>query len=272
MRNARKRNSLAASFLVAAIGVSPQVAGAQETDLHAQWDVLLDAYITQSDDGVNRFDYARLAASDDDQAALQAYIGALEATPVSTLDRDAQYAFWANAYNALTVELIVENWPVDSIRQIKPHPFSIGPWRMTVATFEGVEMSLDDIEHETLREDWSDPRVHYAVNCASIGCPNLQTRAFRAETLDAQLDAGAIAYVNDPRGVTVVGDGRVEVSRIYKWFREDFGDSNEGVLEHLRAYAQDDLKAQLEDARIVGHAYDWAINAPLETSQEDRGS
>ena len=251
------RAALAALAIASAGAPASAAAG-----LHEPWGRLLAAYVSEGADGVARFDYARLKASPEGAAALGAYIDALEATPVSGLSRDDQFAFWANAYNALTVSVILEHWPVGSIREIRPHPFAIGPWGMDVTVIGGEALSLDDIEHEILRKDWSDPRVHYAVNCASIGCPDLQVEPFEGESLDARLDAAARAYVNHPRGVRVIGDGRVEVSRIYKWFREDFGGSDAGVLEHLRRYADADLKAALDGARIVGHAYDWSINAP----------
>lgn len=122
-------------------------------------------------------------------------------------------------------------------------------------------MSLDDIEHETMRPTFRDPRVHYAVNCASIGCPNLWPRAWRATTLERQLDAAAAAFVNHPRGVTVLPDGRLRTSSIYSWFREDFGGSEAGVVAHLRRYAAAPLAARLtERTAIAGDSYDWALN------------
>jgi hypothetical protein len=122
-------------------------------------------------------------------------------------------------------------------------------------------MSLDDIEHETMRPTFRDPRVHYAVNCASIGCPNLPPRAWRAATLERELDAAAAAFVNHPRGVTVLPDGRLRVSSIYAWFREDFGGSEAGVVAHLRRHAAPPLAARLgERTAIAEDAYDWALN------------
>ena len=128
-------------------------------------------------------------------------------------------------------------------------------------------MSLDDIEHETMRPTFRDPRVHYAVNCASIGCPNIWPFAWRAATLDRALDDAAAAFVNHPRGVTVLPDGRLRVSSIFKWFREDFGDSEAGVVAHLRRHAAPALAARLnERTAIADDAYDWALNdAPAGT-------
>jgi len=228
--------------------------------LHAPWDRLLKTYVSAADDGVNRFEYK--AVTSDDRAALQAYLKALEATQVSELPRDAQMAFWINLYNALTVEVVLEAYPVGSIREIKNGLFSIGPWGKELVTVEGRELSLNDIEHETLRKQWDDPRIHYAVNCASWSCPNLAARAYTAETLEAMLEEGARDYVNHPRGVWF-DQGRLQVSSIYRWYKEDFGDTDEGVIAHLKIYAAPELKSKLDTVdHIAGTDYDWTLNAP----------
>lgn len=231
-------------------------------DLHSPWDDLLERYLSDHPDGVARFDYAALRASADDRQVLQSYIAALEAAQPSAMGDDDAFAYWANLYNAVTVRLIVEEAPERSIRQIRPRPWSIGPWGVDRVTVEGEDLSLDTIEHDIMRPRYQAALVHYAVNCASIGCPNLKATAWRAETLAADLDAGARAYINHPRGVTVTEDG-VIVSRIYRWFREDFGDSEAGVIAHLLDYAEPELAAAIEaNPNIDGHAYDWALNQP----------
>jgi hypothetical protein len=126
---------------------------------------------------------------------------------------------------------------------------------------EGRQLSLDDIEHGIMRPTFADPRVHYAVNCAAIGCPNLAPRAWRAETLDRDLDGAARAFINHPRGVMGRPDGSLRVSSIYKWFKEDFGGTDAGIIAHLRRYAGPVLLAKLTaDARIFDDHYDWALN------------
>ncbi|WP_375549196.1 DUF547 domain-containing protein [Oceanicaulis alexandrii] len=231
-----------------------------QTDLHTPWDQVLGAYVAESDDGVNRFDYAGLRANSNDRAALTAYIERLEATQVSALTDDERFAFWANLYNAVTVRLIVDEAPENSIRQIRPRPWSIGPWGVNRVEVEGRALSLDDIEHRIMRVEFEAPLVHYAVNCASIGCPNLMARAWRGATLEADLEAGARAYINHPRGVTVTEDGLV-VSRIYDWFNEDFGGSDAGVIAHVLRYAEPDLAQRIDsDMRINSYIYDWSLN------------
>ncbi len=239
-------------------------AGAQAPSqaLHAPWDRLLDAHVEPGPEGVNRVDYAAWRADAADRNALEAYIETLEAQRVSDFGEDAAFAYWANLYNAVTVRLILDEAPERSIRQIRPHLFAIGPWGVERVTVEGEALSLDDIEHEIMRERFEAAMVHYAVNCASIGCPNLKRTAWRAEGLQAALDAAARAYINHPRGVTVTGDGLV-VSRIYKWFREDFGGSQAGVIDHLLDYAEPGLAEEIRaNPHIDGHAYDWSLNRP----------
>lgn len=205
-----------------------------------------------------------------DEAALAAYVRMLEATDVDALDRTEQFCFWGNLYNARTVLLILEHWPVRSIRDIAISPglFSVGPWGRKLMRVQGEALSLDDIEHRILRPIWRDSRVHYAVNCASIGCPNLKQTAWRPATLDADLAGAARDFVNHPRGVTVRAGGRVVVSSIYRWFREDFGDSDAGVIAHLLRHAEPRLATALRARnRIDGDDYDWAINAwPRDTA------
>ncbi|NIO40956.1 MAG: DUF547 domain-containing protein, partial [Burkholderiales bacterium] len=161
---------------------------------HGRWDHFLKTYVSAFPDGVNRLAYARV--SETDRKRLDRYIDDLVALPISAYSRNDQRAYWINLYNALTVQLILDHYPVKSIRHIKPHPFAIGPWRKKLITVEGERLSLDDIEHRILRPIWRDPRLHYAVNCAAIGCPNLQTEAYTASNADTLLDRGAKTYVN----------------------------------------------------------------------------
>lgn len=230
---------------------------------HAIWDDLLAKYLQSRAGGANLFDYAGLASSAPDRADLARYLDLLSATPVSSLNRDEQMAFWINLYNVLTVKVVVDHLPVASIRDIDISPgiLSSGPWGKELVSIEGQALSLNDIEHRILRPIWRAPFVHYAVNCASIGCPDLKASAWTADKLDADLEAAARAYVNDPRGVRIDGDAIV-VSRIYDWFIEDFGGSEKSVLAHLKTYADAKLLADLKRIdRIDDTAYDWRLNA-----------
>ena len=223
---------------------------------HAAWDALLARYRREGGDGVARVAYGAVTPSD--RQALNDYLALLSATLVSSLNQAEQFSYWVNFYNALTVQVILEHYPVASIRDIDISPglFANGPWGARLVTVEGEALSLDDIEHRILRPIWQDPRIHYVVNCAAIGCPNLPARALRPSTNDATLDAGANAYVNDPRGLAVTPNG-LTVSRIYDWFAEDFGD----LRAHLARYATGDRAASLaQGVPITRYRYDWSLN------------
>jgi hypothetical protein len=227
---------------------------------HSAWDRLLGRYLTVVPGGVNSFAYDKVGP--EDRAALDAYVARLAGFAVSGVNKGQQRAYWINLYNALTVQLVLSRYPVDSIRDIDISPglFGSGPWDKTLIQVEGEALTLNDIEHRILRPIWRDPRVHYAVNCASIGCPNLLPVAFTAENSEALLEAAARAYVNHPRGAQIL-DGDLVVSSIYAWFAEDFGTSDSQIISHLVRYAEPDLAAALgRISEIDDHRYDWTLN------------
>ncbi|MFM9862229.1 MAG: DUF547 domain-containing protein [Micropepsaceae bacterium] len=227
---------------------------------HSAWERILSAYVVPSADRINRFAYGRVSAAD--KKALKAYLTALQGVKVTALKADEQRAFWINLYNALTIDVVLDAYPVKSIREISLGGsfFVSGPWAKPLVTVEGRKLSLDNIEHDILRKVWTDPRVHYAVNCASIGCPNLMTKAFTAANLDQMLTQGAKDYINHPRGVRAGAKG-VTLSRIYSWYRRDFGANDSELLRHLATYAEPALKKQLASIdTIAGYDYDWSLN------------
>ncbi|HEV7266125.1 MAG TPA: DUF547 domain-containing protein [Falsiroseomonas sp.] len=256
---------LARRILLGALA-APLLGRAAVADADAALDALLGRYVIAHSDGVTRVRYAAWMASAGDRAHLAAWIAAAASRRPSAMPRSEAFAHWANLYNALTLKVVLDHYPVRSIRDIRSTgvPFDpkgwFGPWRTRLVTVEGRRLSLDNIEHGVMRPTFRDPRVHYAVNCASIGCPNLWPRAWRAATLERELDAAAGAYVNHPRGVAVLPDGRLRVSSIFAWFREDFGGDERGVLAHLRRHATPALAARLQGAAIAEDAYDWALN------------
>lgn len=228
-----------------------------ETSIHAEWTRILGNYIEKDETGLNRFDYGALNASKTDTEALNTYVASFADMDISEMTDDAQFAAYANLYNALTIQHINSRYPVDSIRD----GYWVGPWKEVFAVADGEKVSLDEIEHGILREQWDEPRVHYAVNCASYGCPNLTNKALEADTLEDQLDAGARAYINHARGVTIRRNGSLQVSTIYKWFQDDFGGSKASVVEHLLEYAEPELAAQINaKPKITKYDYDWSLN------------
>lgn len=227
---------------------------------HRIWDFFLRRYLRQPDDGIARLAYAEVDT--ENRLKLSVYLSNLQRTPIRGYSRAEQRAFWINFYNAATVKLILDRYPVRSIRDIDITPglFAKGPWGARRLKADGQTVSLDDIEHRILRPIWKDPRIHYAVNCASLGCPNLAPRAFTAENTEELLEAGARDYVNHPRGARLE-NGKLIVSSIYEWFKADFGGNDAGVIDHLIRYAHPPLKAQLADIRkISDDEYDWSLN------------
>lgn len=223
------------------------------------WAEFLSGYLRPGSDGVTRVAYGQ-AQSDGADRALRAWLGQTQQTDPGALAPAAQRAWWYNLYNAATVDLVLSDYPVSTIKKIKGGLFNTGPWDEKVLTVNGAALSLNDVEHGILRPIYRDNRVHYGVNCASIGCPNLKATPWVAATLEADLDAAAREYVNHPRGASVSG-GKLTVSKIYTWYDEDFGGSEAGIIEHLKKYAGPDLAAALGGVSGVDDdVYDWDLN------------
>jgi hypothetical protein len=228
---------------------------------HSAWDRFLKQnVIAPHPSGINRVRYQTV--SPEDQKLLKNYLQALQAIPITTYNRNEQKAYWINLYNALTVDLILSRFPVASIRDINISPGLLvrGPWGAKLLTVEAEKLSLDDIEHRILRPIWKDNRLHYAVNCASLGCPNLQPTAYTRENLETLLEKGAREFVNHSRGVSIQ-KGRLQVSSIYVWFQEDFGRDATDLMEHWQEYAEPALAGALEKYQGgLAHDYDWRLN------------
>ncbi len=228
---------------------------------HTTWDNLLRKFVIEGGDGINRVAYKWIMGSE--KQSLNRYLEELSRVSVTTLNRAEQRAYWINLYNALTIRVVLDAGQVASIRDIDISPglLSNGPWGKELITIEGENLSLDDIEHRILRPIWQDPRIHYALNCAALGCPNIWALAVTSRNAETYLDSGAEAFINHPRGVRVE-NGRVVASSIYKWFSEDFGDSDEALLDHLKLFASGDLAQKLDGVTAVTFDdYDWTLNS-----------
>ena len=234
------------------------------TDDYAE---LLARYVREAGDGINRVDYAAWQANAADRQLLTDFIAVQARMKPSAMMEGERFVFWTNLYNALTLKVVLEAYPISSIKNIKSKGRLVdfkgylGPWRTKLVTVGGRSLSLDDIEHSELRAEFRDPRIHYAVNCASLGCPNLLAGPWLDSSLERDLDAAARAYVNHPRGVVIRPDGTLTVSSLYKWFKEDFGGTDAGIVRHLRLYADAPLADRLVGtSRISAHDYDWSLN------------
>jgi hypothetical protein len=228
------------------------------TGLHARFDRLLAAFVSEG-----RVDYACFQAHETD---LDRYLLALARTDPSALSESGQVALWINAYNAYTIKLVLSRYPdLESIRDIPRR------WKLRRWTIGGERYSLDDIEHEILREQFDEPRIHFAIVCASLSCPDLAPAAYTANRLDEQLDLAARRFLASPdkgfRLESVPGEGarraEVRLSSIFKWFHEDFerqGSLIEYVLPLLPALERRSLEPHLEDVRVRFLEYDWSLN------------
>lgn len=241
---------------------------------HEQFAEVLAGHVQWQEGGGNSLvDYARLQAAPEQ---LERYLEELSAVEVGEFERwpaDEQLAFLINAYNAFTLKLIIDHYPLDSIRDIGR--FWQSPWKLRFFTLLGEPMHLDQIEHEIIREPgrFDEPRIHFAVNCASIGCPALRPEPFTAAELEAQLEDSTHRFLGDTSR-NRYRDGSLEVSSIFKWYREDFERGWRGADDlngFLALYAGAlDLNAGVREQLAGGMAkirfldYDWNLNR-LET-------
>ena len=204
----------------------------------------LDALLVEHVDAAGDVDYRGLLA---EREVLDAYLEGLAETDPAALTRDGQLAYYINAYNAATLDLILDNYPVASITDLDGGK----PWDVQRVELGGQTYSLNEIENDIIRPTFDEPRIHFAVNCAAASCPPLRAGAFTADALDAQLEEQTRAFLNDPAYTRVV-DGTAEVSRIFDWYGADFDD----VAAFVARY-RDDVTPTTE---IAFAEYDWSLN------------
>jgi len=216
------------------------------------YDQLLSDYVSEGEKQglpVNLLDYSKIKSD----ARLELLIDHLKSFPQSNLtSREEELSFFINAYNILTIKTILDHWPVDSIRDIGN--WFRDAWDIPVLEVNGESVSLDDIEHGILR-NMGEVRVHFALNCASVSCPNLMLEAYRADRLYSQLDDQAERFLSQPgKGMTLEGD-ILHLSKIFKWYDDDFDDLG-GVSQFIQQRRPD-----LKFKRIrIDLEYDWSIN------------
>ena len=237
---------------------------------YAAWDTLVKKHVKWlPDNKQSRVDYAAFKAERADLKKVLDSLSAVQKAEFDAWSPAQRMAFLINAYNAFTVELILTEYPnLKSIKELGS--FITSPWKKKFFKLLGEDRYLDWIEHEQLRPLYSDPRVHGAVNCASIGCPALRDEAFTTPKLEAQLDDGMLRFMGD-RTRNRMKDGKLEVSSIFKWFREDWEKGHKGFakLEDMFAKyapqltddAGDQAKLRAKTVPITFLEYDWSLNA-----------
>ena len=212
---------------------------------------LLKKYVSNG-----KVDYAGFKT---EEAKLDRYLKILEKTEPEKLSRNEQFAFYTNTYNAWTIKLILSGYPgVTSIKDLGTLLKS--PWKKKIVRIDGGVISLDHVEHEILRPLYKDPRVHFAINCAAKSCPPLRPEPFNGNILNQQLDDSTRSFINDPKSFRLE-DNKLYVSRIFKWFAEDF---NEDIIGFFLKYTTGNLKKKLEAntdrIKVKYLPYDWSLN------------
>lgn len=218
-----------------------------ETDLevkpdHSQWHTLLQKYVSPT----GKVNYAGFKS---DKAKLQAYLDELAANPVQdNWSRAEKMAYWINVYNAFTIKLIVNNYPVSSITKIHNGK----PWDVKWIKLGNKTYSLNEVENDILRPKYQDARIHFAVNCAAKSCPPLLNRAWTADNLDNYLEKQTRSFINNSKYNTISAR-EAHVSKIFEWYASDFGN----LIEFLNKYAASSIN---KSASVTFKEYDWALN------------
>lgn len=209
---------------------------------HAKWNILLQKNVSKN--GI--VDYKGFQK---DSKQLQSYLDVLAANvPTKSWSKNAVLAYWINAYNAYTVKLILDNYPVKSIKDIND------PWGKKFFTLGDKKYSLEEVEHEILRK-MDEPRIHFAINCASFSCPNLLNEAYTEANLEKQLTTVAKSFINDKTKNTITSN-KVEISKIFDWFSGDFKKKGT-VIDFLNQYSSIKINSK---AKISYKEYNWTLN------------
>ncbi len=229
---------------------------------HTLWDALLKKHVRAG----GMVDYRGFV---EDSGQLDRYLAILSAShpDEKSWTREEQMAYWINAYNAFTVKLIVDAYPVASIKDIKRGiAFVNSVWDIKFITIEGKKYDLNNIEHGILRKDFADARIHAAVNCASYSCPRLRPEAYTPDRLDAQLDDAMRSFINDPLR-NRVSQEEAAISKIFSWFSGDFKQDAGSIRDYINRYAREKLGP---DGKITHQDYDWRLNDVHEPNGQEK--
>jgi hypothetical protein len=251
MKIKRTLFALISFYMVAAAADLPPIASAETVVDNSSYGELLKKYVRGG-----KVDYAGLKK---EEAKLDRYLKILENVGPERLSRNEQFAFYANAYNAWTIKLILSGYPgVTSIKDLGSLIKS--PWKKKIVRIDGEVISLDHVEHKILRPRYKDPRVHFAINCAAKSCPPLRPEPFSGNILDRQLGDSTRSFINDPKSYKLE-DNELYISRIFKWFSEDFNDDVFGFfLKYANGNLKKELEAKSERINVKYLDYDWSLN------------
>jgi hypothetical protein len=224
---------------------------------HAKFDQILKIYV----DTDGRIDYNGIAAD----AAFREYMRSLENAKAGSLSRDGQLAFWINAYNAVTIDKVIKWKPKKSVRETLIPEVWTGTKFFTSRqhVVAGQRLSQDDIEHEILRKRFQDPRIHFAIICASSGCPLLPQFAYTAENVQMKLEDETRKYLNSERGLRIdYVENTIQLSKLFDWFAGDFESKSGSVINFIKPFLDEKAMAFLDRKPKMSYIpYDWALNA-----------
>jgi hypothetical protein len=228
---------------------------------HNRWNTLLQTYVIDNHaSGINRFKYA--AVTPKDKRHLAHYIKSLEKTDPRRYNRREQKAYWLNLYNAVTVKLVLDNYPIKSMQDIGNKMIRRGPWNKPLIKVIGQRLSLNDIEHRILRPIWQDHKIHFGLSCASISCPNILSVAFTGTNVRPLLKQAGRDYINHPRGISLK-NGKLKASSMFNWYQTDFAKSESKLMKVFAYYTEDKVALYLLGYQgKIDYNYDWHLNAP----------
>lgn len=224
---------------------------------HASFDALLQKYV--NDEGlVNYKDWKA-----NDEQTVRDYVQMLSKVDPTTLNRNEKLAYWINAYNALTIQGILEYYPLKSIKDKVSYTLGFSIWDDYFMNIQGQDYSLNNIEHQILRK-MDEPRIHFAIVCASIGCPELRNSAYTGANIEEQLQEEAVGFFAGDRNFQLDKEAKIaKISSILEWFGEDFGGTDESKLLFIKPFlqnAEDQAFLEQEGLSIEYLHYDWNLN------------
>lgn len=220
---------------------------------HQQWDKLLKEHVRTN----GLVDYKGFIQ---DSVKLNQYLdGLLQNEPAEIWSDDEKLAYWINAYNAFTIQLVIRHYPVESIKDIGPMlqiPFVNTPWDIKFIKYPERSLDLNNIEHGIIREEFDEPRIHFAVNCASISCAQLRREAYTGDQLDKQLDEQTREFLKNPHKNEITKD-YIKISKLFRWYGSDFKTDDQSIIDFINQYSETEIQ---EDAKVDYKDYNWELN------------
>lgn len=239
-------------LIIYTAGVSQPKGNSAHPPSNASWTSMLKKYVNQNG-------WVNYKAWKNDRGELDQYLSSLSANPPSDKwSTNEKVAYWINVYNAFTIKLILDNYPVKSIKDIGPSiqiPFVNTPWAKKFFKIGDRDMKLDEVEHSILRKQFNEPRVHFALVCASRSCPKLKNGAYEASILDQQLNEQGRAFLADQSKNIITAD-KLQLSKIFSWFKGDFTKKG-SLIDFLNKFS----KVAINKNADINHLdYDWSLN------------